>query len=99
MTAPIGCREAVHRLWRYLDRDLDDADERALEEHLAFCLRCCGELEFARELRGMLRRARPAELPDDVRGRLESVIDGLGDGEVSRPAARGPDTPHGRGPQ
>ncbi len=79
MTAPIGCREAVQRLWDYLDRDLTPLDEQALEEHLAFCLRCCGELEFAQQLRGMLRTRTSAEMPPDTRERLESVIDDLGD--------------------
>jgi anti-sigma factor (TIGR02949 family) len=79
MTAPIGCREAVQRLWGYLDQDLDPVDEQALEEHLAFCLRCCGELEFAQHLRGMLRTRTSAEMPPDTRVRLESVIDDLGD--------------------
>jgi anti-sigma factor (TIGR02949 family) len=79
MTAPIGCREAVQRLWGYLDRDLDPVDEQALEEHLAFCLRCCGELEFAQRLRGMLRTRSSAEMPSDTRARLESVIDDLGE--------------------
>ena len=77
MTAPIGCREAVQRLWDYLDRDLTPVDEQALEAHLAFCRRCCGELEFARELRGMLRTRTDAEMPPDVHARLESVIDDL----------------------
>jgi anti-sigma factor (TIGR02949 family) len=78
MTAPIGCREAVQRLWDYLDRDLTPLDEQALEEHLAFCRRCCGELEFARRLRGMLRARTSVELPPDVHERLASVIDDLG---------------------
>lgn len=78
MTAPLRCRQAVRRLWDYLDRGLDAHDERLLEEHLAFCLRCCGELEFARELRGLLWTRTSVELPGDVRDRLESVIDDLG---------------------
>ena len=78
MSVPSGCRDAVERLWEYLDHGLDETDERALEAHLAFCLRCCGELEFVRELQGLLRTRTSAPLPGDVRGRLESVIDDLG---------------------
>ena len=78
MTAPIGCKEAVQRLWGYLDGDLAPGDEQALEEHLAFCLRCCGELEFARQLREMLRTRTSAEMPPDTRDRLEAVIDDFG---------------------
>lgn len=78
MNEPMGCRDAVRRLWEYLDQRLEDHDERALEDHLAFCLRCCGELAFARELRALLRDRSRAAIPGDVRERLESVIDDLG---------------------
>jgi anti-sigma factor RsiW len=70
----IGCRDAVERLWTYLDDELDETDRQAVDEHLAFCLRCCGEVAFARELRRTLAvRSEPA-LPDDVRRRLEGFI-------------------------
>lgn len=79
MTAAISCAEAVRVLWDYLDRGLTPSDEQALEEHLAFCLRCCGELEFARQLQRVLRTRSSATMPDDIRERLEAVIDDLGE--------------------
>ena len=78
MTAPIGCAEAVRRLWEYLDAGLDDGDHAAVEAHLAWCLRCCGELEFARHLRELLRTRSAMALPGDVHQRLAAVIDDLG---------------------
>ncbi len=74
---PIGCHEAVAHLWEMLDGQLDELDQRLLDRHLAWCLRCCGELAFARELRGMLRERSGAAVPDDVLHRLESFIDDL----------------------
>jgi anti-sigma factor RsiW len=77
--SPIGCQEAIRRLWDLLDDGLDAVERHEVEEHLAFCLRCCGELEFAKELRGLLRtKGRPA-LPDDARARLDAFIDDLGE--------------------
>jgi anti-sigma factor RsiW len=77
--SPIGCRDAIRRLWDLLDDGLDAVERHEVEEHLAFCLRCCGELEFAKELRTMLRtKGRPA-LPLDARDRLEAFIDDLGE--------------------
>jgi hypothetical protein len=49
-----------------------------VEEHLAFCRRCCGELEFAEELRSFLASHAPDELPPDVRARLTATLDELG---------------------
>lgn len=77
MHDPIGCREAVAGLWDMLDDQLDEVDQRALDRHLAWCLRCCGELAFAREVRGMLHERSTVPLPDDARHRLESFIDDL----------------------
>lgn len=76
MTTRIGCREAVERLWAYLDEELDEADHRAIDDHLAFCLRCCGELEFAREVRGAMANSTPP-LPRDAQHRLERFIEEL----------------------
>ena len=73
----ISCGEAVERLWEYLERELDDARRGEVEKHLAFCRRCCGELEFARELRGFLADAARPRLPTDVEGRLISFLDGI----------------------
>lgn len=74
----IGCTEAFNRLWEYLDGTVD-ADDRALvEEHLARCRTCCGELEFAKELRAMLARRPTEDLPADVVRRLNQTIEELG---------------------
>jgi mycothiol system anti-sigma-R factor len=73
----ITCAEAVERLWAYLDNALTAADKAALEEHLGFCRVCCGEVEFAQELRGFLSRSAVDELPEDVRSRLMATLDEL----------------------
>ena len=74
----ISCAEAVEQLWAYLDDSLSEEDKARLEEHLAFCRVCCGEVEFAQELRGFLARSAAEELPDDVRARLVATLDALG---------------------
>jgi mycothiol system anti-sigma-R factor len=73
----ITCAEAVERMWAYLDGELTADDRAALEEHLGFCRVCCGEVEFAQELRGFLARSASEELPDDVRARLIASLDEL----------------------
>jgi anti-sigma factor (TIGR02949 family) len=75
----ISCSAAVERLWAFLDHELDDHDHRAVEAHLAFCRRCCGELEFAKHLRGLLSTKSAAELPAGVRARLDRFIEELAD--------------------
>ena len=71
----IPCKDAVTRLWEYLDRTLGKMSETELEEHLGLCRHCCGELEFAKQVRSMLRNTGDTgELKDDVRSRLETFV-------------------------
>jgi mycothiol system anti-sigma-R factor len=74
MDRVISCAQAVERLWEFLDHDLADRDHQAIEAHLAFCRRCCGELEFAKHLRGLLAAKGTGELPAAVRDRLDRFI-------------------------
>lgn len=73
----ISCSEAVDQLWHYLEHELTEDKRAQVEEHLAFCRRCCGELEFAEELRGFLEDAARPRLPDDVEGRLTTFLHDL----------------------
>ena len=73
----ITCAEAVERLWEYLDGELSADDKARLEEHLGFCRVCCGEVEFAQELRSFLARSSGEELPQAVRARLLTTLDEL----------------------
>ncbi|MEV0170786.1 zf-HC2 domain-containing protein [Streptomyces sp. NPDC050803] len=74
----ITCSEAVERLWDYLDATVGPADRAAVEEHLAVCLRCCGELEFAVELRRFLAASGHTDVPSDVLARLHATLEDLG---------------------
>lgn len=71
----ISCAEAVHQLWEYLDGAVEDAQREAIEEHLTFCRRCCGELEFAEELRSFLAAHAEDELPEATHARLLAALD------------------------
>jgi anti-sigma factor (TIGR02949 family) len=71
---PITCSEAVRRLWDYLDEAISPDDQGKVEQHLSFCRRCCGELEFAKELRGFLASRAAEEIPPDVKARFEHFV-------------------------
>lgn len=76
----ITCKEAVVRLWEYLDRNLGYVQEAEIEEHLGLCRHCCGELEFAKQLRELLRRpGRSSDLTPEIRSRLEAYLKALGE--------------------
>lgn len=71
----IDCREAVRRMWAYLDHELEAQPVTEFEAHLETCQRCCGELEFSRHLREMVADdERSPAMPSDVRSRIETII-------------------------
>lgn len=75
----IACRDAVERLWSYLDRNIDRAQEAELEQHLGLCRHCCGELEFAKQVRTKLASSVDAPLPPNARERLQRFVQRLGE--------------------
>lgn len=71
----ISCRDAVRQLWEYLDGAVAEPDRHAIEEHLSVCKRCCGEVEFAEELRGFLERNGRENMSQDTRSRLTGFLE------------------------
>jgi mycothiol system anti-sigma-R factor len=71
----IDCREAVHRMWAYLEHELGATPVSEFEAHLETCQRCCGELEFSRHLREMVAddKGAPA-MPPELRSRIEILL-------------------------
>lgn len=79
----ITCAEAVRQLWEYVEHELEPTDRQRVEDHLALCRRCCGEMEFAEELRDFMSRAPDIDVPPEVSERFEQLLDDLepkGDG-------------------
>lgn len=73
----ISCSEAVRQLWEYIEEGLDPRDRGRVDEHLAFCRTCCGEMEFARELRSFLADRPPVDLPPELETRFDRFISDL----------------------
>jgi anti-sigma factor (TIGR02949 family) len=71
------CAEAVKQLWDYLDHAISTEDQERVEKHLSFCRSCCGELEFAKELRNFLASNEAEEIPPDVKAQLERFVQEL----------------------
>lgn len=73
----ISCSQAVRHLWDYIEGAVEGPQKEALEEHLSVCRRCCGEMEFAEELRSFLAENADIDLPEDVHVRLRSFLDAI----------------------
>ena len=73
----ISCSDAVRQLWDYLDGNVGEDDRHAIEKHLDVCKRCCGEAEFAVELRRFLVTQTYDDLPPDTQNRLTAFLEGI----------------------
>lgn len=73
----ITCAEAVRQMWDYVERELSPGDREKVEEHLDFCRQCCGEMEFAEELRKFMARVPDVDVPPAVTSRFEQLLQEL----------------------
>jgi mycothiol system anti-sigma-R factor len=71
----MNCREAVEKLWQYLDRELDGESSTQLQHHLQECRECFSKAEFETHLRALLRRSCGGEqAPPELRERLSRLL-------------------------
>lgn len=73
----ISCEDAIRQMWSYLENELPSEDRAAIEAHMDICRRCCGEVEFVKELEGVLSRSGELEVPRDVHARMEAYLEAL----------------------
>ena len=73
------CREAVRRLWDYLDRELVEIEVVAVDVHLRECDRCPGHFEFERAFLAAVHAARDERVASaKLRDRVRAIL-GLSD--------------------
>ena len=68
------CREAVVRLYHYLDGELDDARRALIRRHLDECPPCLEAFDFEAELRALIARKCREPAPEALRIRIAQAI-------------------------
>lgn len=67
----IRCEEAMARLWEFLDGELHDAEEEAVQRHLEACNRCYPRYDFQKAyFEYMHRTSRQGDGSVDLRREL-----------------------------
>lgn len=74
MAQKISCAEVLSKLYTYLDNEIDAPAESDIGSHLLSCRECFSRVEFEKMLRKKVASAGAAEIPEDTRKRLESLI-------------------------
>lgn len=71
----ISCAEAVRQLWEVVQDEPLATDRSQMEEHLALCRRCCGEMEFVVEMNRFIASVEESPLPRAVESRLDQALE------------------------
>jgi len=69
------CDDAVHRLYHFLDGELDDSKRQHIQQHLDECLPCLEAFDFEAELRTVIAQKCREQVPDRLRDRIAQAID------------------------
>jgi anti-sigma factor (TIGR02949 family) len=60
----IRCEEAMARLWEFLDGELQDTEETAVQKHLEVCNRCYPRYDFQKAYFEYMQRTSSRERGD-----------------------------------
>ncbi|HSH60603.1 MAG TPA: mycothiol system anti-sigma-R factor [Acidimicrobiales bacterium] len=71
-----GCGDAVHRLYHFLDGELDDDRRSTIRRHLDECQPCFQAFGFEAELRVVIARKCQDQVPEALRQRVFHAIQG-----------------------
>ncbi len=68
-----GCRDAMLRLYSFLDGELDDARRVSIKRHLERCVPCLQAFDFEAGLRVVIARKCRDQVPESLRTRVFHV--------------------------
>ena len=68
------CDDAVHRLYEFLDGELDDSRREHIQRHLDECLPCLEAFDFEAELRQVIATRCRDQVPESLRLRIAEAI-------------------------
>jgi anti-sigma factor (TIGR02949 family) len=73
---PIGCEEALQRLFEFLDGELTAETSEEVRHHVEVCEACYPEVRFATEFRDALHRAARGQpvCPDALRKKVAEML-------------------------
>jgi mycothiol system anti-sigma-R factor len=71
----INCREALHRVYHFLDGELTPERRDQIARHLDRCSPCLRAFGFETEIRRLVADRCRDEVPEELRARIATVID------------------------
>ncbi len=79
------CDDAVHRLYHFLDGELDDHKRAEIKRHLDDCLPCLEAFDFEAELRMVIRRKCREQVPEELLAKIRRALEAEAGQDIARP--------------
>lgn len=71
----VDCREALDKLFEFIDAEIDDASGDRIREHLAYCEPCLAEYDAEDHLKKLVRRTCSKDVaPQDLHVRIREQL-------------------------
>lgn len=71
----LDCRQALHRLFEFLDHELDPEEREAVQHHLSACRSCFSRAEFERRLKRKVHELRLDEPVGEAGERIKRLLE------------------------
>jgi anti-sigma factor RsiW len=75
MTNDHQCVKSLIEIFLYIDDQLDDERLQEINEHLSYCQRCYGRVEFERMIQGYVKNNfKYEDVPSSVKSSIEKMF-------------------------
>ncbi len=71
----IDCEQALKQILEYVDHELEDGNQAAMEHHLHTCQSCFSRMEFERRLKDKVGALREEKVSSNVTNRIKGLLD------------------------
>lgn len=71
----LRCEQALHRLFEFLDHELDPAERDAVQRHLSVCRSCFSRASFEQRLKNKLHDLRHEEIASGAGDRIKRLLE------------------------
>ena len=73
----IDCEQALRQIFDYLDRELEEHERAAMQQHLHTCKSCFSRVEFERLLKNKVKDLREEAPTPGVSARIKNLLKGF----------------------
>ncbi len=72
----MNCKEALEKLYEFLDKELDKVPTSEIQRHLDSCRHCWNRFDFEKQLKALVKKfCSKQACPDTLRRRIYALLE------------------------